>query len=100
LGCGYDLSFRDGENGQLLAYCFGGCEYNTIMMALDEYGAFDGADSTGSVYAGNGSVPQHRDDAARIARACEIYSLGVADERTRVYPLARHHNLVAGASVQ
>ena len=40
--CGYALSLADGEGGQLLLHCFGGCEFDEIMPALVEYGLLDG----------------------------------------------------------
>ena len=43
-GCGYSLSLADGAGGGLLAYCFGGCEFNAIMSALVEYGLLDDDD--------------------------------------------------------
>jgi hypothetical protein len=40
-GCGYSLSFCDGADGRLLAFCFGGCEFDEIISALVEYGLLD-----------------------------------------------------------
>ena len=45
--CGYSLSLSDGEDGRLLAFCFGGCEFNEIMPALVEYGLLDDDDDAG-----------------------------------------------------
>ena len=42
--CGYSLSLSDGEDGRLLAFCFGGCEFDEIMLALVEYGLLDDDD--------------------------------------------------------
>jgi putative DNA primase/helicase len=90
LGCGYALSLADGEDGTLLAHCFGGHEFDEIMMALVEYGLLDDdTDSAGPVYAGNGSASHRRDDAARIAHAVEIYRLGTTDERIGIYLRSR-----------
>ena len=46
-GCGYGLSFREGPDGRLLVFCFGGCTFDQIMLALVEYGLLDddGGDS-------------------------------------------------------
>ena len=44
LGCGYSLSLGYGENGKLLAFCFGGCEFDELMLALVEYGLLDDVD--------------------------------------------------------
>jgi hypothetical protein len=41
LDCGYALSFCDSDDGRLLAYCFGGCEYDDIRIALVEHGLLD-----------------------------------------------------------
>ena len=43
-GCGYSLCLADGEDGRLLAFCFGGCGYDEIMPALVEYGLLDDDD--------------------------------------------------------
>jgi hypothetical protein len=34
--CGYSLSLADGEDGRLLAFCFGGCPFDRIIAALVE----------------------------------------------------------------
>ena len=44
LGCGYALSLAEGEDGRLLAHCFGGCDYHEILAALVEYGLLDDDD--------------------------------------------------------
>ena len=44
VGCGYALSFCDAADGELLAYCFGGCGFDDIIVALAEHGLLDGAD--------------------------------------------------------
>jgi hypothetical protein len=44
LGCGYALSLRDGDDGKLLAHCFGGCEFVDIVASLVEYGLLDDDD--------------------------------------------------------
>jgi hypothetical protein len=44
LACGYTLSLRDDDDGRLLAYCFGGCEYGDIVASLVEYGLLDDDD--------------------------------------------------------
>jgi hypothetical protein len=88
LDCGYSLSLSEGEDRKLLAFCFGGCEFDHVMSALVEFGLLDGDD--------NGSLPeprlaaQHQHDAAeRIAQAREIYASGVHDERIGVYLRSR-----------
>ena len=43
LECGYSLSLSDGEGGKLLAFCYGGHEYNEVLSALVEYGLLDDA---------------------------------------------------------
>jgi putative DNA primase/helicase len=88
--CGYMLSLSDGDDGKLLVHCFGGCEFDEILVALVEYGLLDDADSMdGPVYAGNASAPRRRDDAARTAHAIEIYNLGTTDERVETYLRSR-----------
>ena len=45
LECGYPLSLADGEDGRLLAHCFGGCEFTDIVASLVENGLLDDDDS-------------------------------------------------------
>jgi phage/plasmid primase-like uncharacterized protein len=41
------VSFRDGENGRLLAFCFGGCGFIEVLSAAAEIDQLDGADDIG-----------------------------------------------------
>jgi putative DNA primase/helicase len=94
LGCGYDLSLRDGEHGQLLAYCFGGCEFNQIMLALVEFGLLDDDDG-GDFHAPRRVNGHQHDNAQRIAHARQIYCSGVDDERVGVYLRSRRIGLTS-----
>ena len=90
-GCGYSLSLSDGEDGRLLAFCFGGCDFNEIMLALVEYGLLDGDDVDPGAPQG-GRVAPDRDDVdqrRRIQQARDIYAGGAWDERIGVYLRAR-----------
>jgi hypothetical protein len=93
LGCGYDLSLADGENGRLLVFCFGGCEYDELLLSLVEYGLFDDADGGGNFLVDERGVQAHRRNAAnvaqRIAQAREIYASGMEDKRVGVYLRSR-----------
>src|SRR5262245_10856060 len=71
LGCGYTLSLAEGEDGKLLAYCFGGCDFNDVFAALVEHGLFD--DAVTPVTGVEASVHRDRDDEQRIETACRIY---------------------------
>ena len=57
LGCGYALSLSDGEDGRLLAFCFGGCEFDQVMSALVEYGLLDDDDSDSLLTPSRGCRP-------------------------------------------
>jgi hypothetical protein len=87
-GCGYGLSFCDGADGRLLAFCFGGCEFDEIMLALVEYGLLDDDDGDDSRVSRRVIVCQ-RDDAERVAHARQIYDSGACDERIAVYLRSR-----------
>ena len=78
----------DGEDGRLLAFCFGGCEFNEIMLALVEYGLLDDDDGDDS-HVSRRVIVCPRDDAERIAHARQIYDSGVWDERIAVYLRSR-----------
>jgi putative DNA primase/helicase len=82
--CGYSLSLSEGEDGRLLAFCFGGCEFDEIMLALVEYGLLDDDDGD-DLHVSRRVIVCPRDDAERIARARQIYDSGVWDERIAVY---------------
>jgi Toprim domain len=83
--CGYSLSLRDTDDGGLLAFCFGGCKFDEIMLALVEYGLLDDADDDDPHVSRCVAVCQAVDPNERIARAREIYDSGVWDERVAVY---------------
>jgi phage/plasmid primase-like uncharacterized protein len=94
--CGYGLSFCDSDDGRLLAYCFGGCEFDQIMLALVIYGLLDGDDADFCA----GQIIPHRDDDRRrnkIEFARAIYAAGVCDKRIGVY--LRGRGLRLGSSV-
>jgi hypothetical protein len=87
-GCGYGLSFCDGADGKLLAFCFGGCAFDEIMSALVEYGLLDDDDDDDLHVSRNVTVCQ-RDNTERIAHARHIYDSGGWDERIAVYLCSR-----------
>ena len=92
-GCGYGLSFCDGADGRLLAFCFGGCKFDEIMSALVEYGLLDD-DSDDSQVSRSVTVCQ-RDGAQRVALARQIYNSGIQDERIAVYLRSRGIRLIS-----
>src|SRR5580704_7391746 len=85
-GCGYGLSFCDGADGRLLAFCFGGCPFDRIMATLVEYGLLDDGDD--SQVSRSVTVCQH-DGTQRIELARQIYSSGTHDQRIAVYLRSR-----------
>jgi hypothetical protein len=96
LGCGYALSLSEGEDGRLLAHCFGGCEFDQILSSLVEFGLLDDDDAD--------LEPPPRladhDDADRrrkIELAREIYASGAPDERIAVY--LRSRGLKSGSDI-
>ena len=92
-GCGYGLSFCDGADGKLLAFCFGGCAFDEIMSALVEYGLLDDDDDDDLHVSRDVTVCQ-RDKTERIAHARQIYDSGVWDERIAVYLRSRGIRLI------
>jgi len=40
--CGYEMLLAQGEDGRLLAYCRGGCDFDEIRTALVDFGLLDG----------------------------------------------------------
>lgn len=94
LGCGYSLSLGYGENGKLLAFCFGGCEFDELMLALVEYGLLDDVDGGDILVAEHHGFRAHRPE--RIAHAREIYNSGVQDERIiQIYLCSRGIHLTS-----
>jgi hypothetical protein len=86
LGCGYSLSLAEGEDGRLLAYCFGGHDYHEIEAALVEFGLCD-ADDFGALRDGadgQGS-PDRADEARRIAFSQYLYENAGLDPRIQTY---------------
>jgi hypothetical protein len=96
--CGYSLSLSNGEGGRLLAHCFGGCEFDQIMLALVEYGLLDD-DDNGLPVSPPVAICQRDDDGRRrrIEKARSIYASGVQDERIGVY--LRSRGIRLGSSV-
>jgi putative DNA primase/helicase len=93
-GCGYGLSFCDGPDGRLLAFCFGGCQFDRIMAALVEYGLLDDDDDD-DLHVSRRVIVCPRDGAERIAHARQIYDSGVWDERIAVYLHSREIGLTS-----
>ena len=91
-GCGYGLSFCDGADGRLLAFCFGGCPFDRIIAALVEYGLLDD-DGDDSQVSRSVTVCQ-RDGTQRVALARQIYNSGIQDERIAVYLRSRGIRLI------
>jgi hypothetical protein len=87
LGCGYALSLCDGEDGRLLAHCFGGCDPNQVLSALVEYGLLD--DDGGDSQVSRSVAVCQPADPTKIARAQELYASGVEDERIGSYLRSR-----------
>ena len=77
----------DGEDGRLLAFCFGGCEFNEVMPALVEFGLLDDDDGD-DLHVSRGVAVCQR-DATRIAHARQVYDSGVWDERINIYLRSR-----------
>ena len=94
LECGYTLSLSDGEDGKLLAFCYGGCEFDRLMSALVEYGLLDDCDDVDDPQVSRG-VSVCQSDPNRIAHAREIYANGIQDERITVYLRKRNINLTS-----
>jgi putative DNA primase/helicase len=94
LECGYSLSLSDGEDGKLLAYCFGGHEYHEILAALVEFGLLDD-DAGDDLHLSRRVIVCQRDDAKRIAHARQVYDSGVLDERIQIYLRSRGIELVS-----
>jgi phage/plasmid primase-like uncharacterized protein len=95
LDCGYSLSLADGEDGRLLAFCFGGCEFGQILLALVEYGLLDDNDGDDLHVSRRVAVSQRDDDQRRnkIEQARAIYNTGVWDERIQIYLRSREIGL-------
>ena len=93
-GCGYGLSFCDGADGRLLAFCFGGCAFDEIMSALVEYGLLDDDDDD-DLHVSRGVTVCQRDNTERIAHARQIYDSGGWDERIAVYLRSRWIHLTS-----
>jgi putative DNA primase/helicase len=94
LECGYSLSLSDGEDGKLLAYCFGGHEYHEILAALVEFGLLDD-DAGDDLHVSRRVIVCQRDVAKRIAHARQVYDSGVLDERIQIYLCSRGIELVS-----
>jgi putative DNA primase/helicase len=93
-GCGYGLSFCDGADGRLLAFCFGGCAFDEIMSALVEYGLLD-ADDDDDLHVSRRVTVCQRDITERIAHARQIYDSGTHDQRIAVYLRSRGIHLTS-----
>jgi len=70
--CGYSLSLTNAEDGRLLAYCVGGCEYNDIEAALVNFDVDQPCRVTAP-------EPDEADRALRIEKARQIYQAAKCD---------------------
>src|SRR5580704_6503062 len=93
-GCGYGLSFCDGADGRLLAFCFGGCAFDEILAALVEYGLLDD-DHDDDLHVSRGVTVYQRDKTERVAHSRQIYGSGGWDERIAVYLHSREIGLTS-----
>jgi putative DNA primase/helicase len=67
---GCSLVIVDGDNGRILATCWGGCDRLDVLAELRQRGLLSGrADYAPRIF----SAPRHGDDAPRIARALAIW---------------------------
>ena len=68
---GVSLVLRDGDNGRVLATCWGGCNRLDVLAELRRRGLLDGrADFAPRIV----SPPRRDDDASRTARALKIWN--------------------------
>jgi putative DNA primase/helicase len=90
VGCGYSLSLSTAEDGRLLAYCFGGCDYNTILSALAAYGVFDDDDADLDVLPPAIDLrDRDADGRRRIEAARRLYDEANYDPRVEIYLRSR-----------
>jgi hypothetical protein len=75
----------DGEDGRLLAFCFGGCTFDEVTLALVAHGLLDDDDDAGDDPHVSRRVAVCQPDPKRIAHARQIYDSGVWDARIQVY---------------
>jgi putative DNA primase/helicase len=61
---------RDGDNGQVLLTCWGGCDRLDVLAELRRRGLLGRRAGSASRIV---SAPRHRDDASRIARAMRVW---------------------------
>jgi putative DNA primase/helicase len=89
LGCGYSLSLLEGEDGRLLAHCFGGCDYHKLELALVEYGLLDEDLEVARSVAKCQRLYDSADKARRIDRARQLYESAAPDPRIDTYIRSR-----------
>jgi putative DNA primase/helicase len=91
LGCGYALSLSNGEDGRLLAHCFGGCGFDEVMLALIEHGLFDDGAVVDGALVRPLADPHERDkdEQHRITFARRLYDEALPDERIGIYLRSR-----------
>jgi putative DNA primase/helicase len=93
LGCNYNLSLADGEDGRLLAHCFGGCSFKRVRAALVEFGLLDDVDGDGDE---QDAVHRHAEpDPTKIAAAVALYEAGRPGDRIERYLKLRAITIVS-----
>jgi putative DNA primase/helicase len=73
MNCGYDVSLAIGEEGRLLAHCFGGCDFSDIEAELVQYGLYDNDGSELPHYVPVAAPPSPEELQRRIEPARWIY---------------------------
>ena len=95
LDCGYSLSLSDGDDGRLLALCFGGCTFDKVTLALVAHGLLDDDDDAGDDPHVSRRVAVCQPDPKQIAHARQIYDSGVQDARIQTYLRSRRIGLTS-----
>ena len=65
---GISLSLRDGDEGRLLVWCFGGCNSHDVLDELRRRRLLDGKTQPRDTIT---KAPPHEDDERKIARAAQ-----------------------------
>ena len=86
--CDYPLSLADGEEGRLLAHCFGGCDFSELECVLVDYGLYDDDDyeSLPQVVA---RQPDPEDIWLRVGTARWLYQAAIEDLLIAAYLRSR-----------
>jgi Toprim domain len=92
--CDYPLAIADGEEGQILAFCHGGCSFSELEGVLVDYGLYDDDDYE-ALRQTIAREPDPEEIQRRVGNARWLYSAAVESPLIAVYLRSRSISIIS-----